>query len=448
MAIKVIMPQLGLTMTQGTVTKWLKKEGDWVEKGEPLLEVMTDKANMEVESPGTGILLKILAAEGTKVPITQVIAFLGEPGEKIDEALASAASGAPAEADVPQEASVTSDPQRRDGAKVFISPRARQAARRLNVDYTVIKGTGPDGRIVERDVIAFADSGVTKAGSPVKMTPVARKMAESYGIDAGEIAGLKEGQRITKADVLALQKSKEAAATPQAPDPGLKIIPLAGMRKIIAERMSYNVHTAAQVTLTTEVDMTETVRMREHLLPDIERAGGFRLSYTDILVKVVARALREYPHLNATLREDCIELISDINIGVAAAVKDGLVVPVVHRADTLSITEIGAKVKDLVIRARQGKLTPDDMHGGTFTISNLGMYDIDAFTPIINLPEAAILGVGRLVQKPVVFRGEIVPRWMMFLSLTFDHRLVDGAPSAEFLRRIKHFLENPYALLS
>lgn len=448
MAIEVIMPQLGLTMTQGTVTKWLKNEGEKVEKGEPLLEVMTDKANMEVESPDTGYLIKILAVEGTTVPITQVIGYLGQQGEVIDgEPVNSTTVDTRAESDVLQPAEPIVQKQQ-DGYRVFISPRAKKAAKRLNVDYLNISGTGPNGRIIERDVLTFVASGVNQSpAAAVKMTPLAQKMAADYGIEAEEFT-VTPGQRVTNQDVLLIHKKREANCMSKPIESAEEIIPFTGMRKIIAERMAYNVHTAAQVTLTTEVDMTETVRMREKLLPEIEQVGGFRVSYTDILVKVVARALHEFPNLNAALKEDHIQLVKDINIGVAVAVDRGLVVPVIRNANALSITQIGQKVKELVNKARNNKLSPDDMTGGTFTVSNLGMYDIDAFTPIINLPEAAILGVGRMVKKPVYINEEIVPRWMMYLSLTFDHRLVDGAPSAEFLRRIKSYLENPYTLLA
>lgn len=451
MAVEVLMPQLGLTMTTGTISRWLKKVGDYVEKGEPLLEVMTDKANMEVESPASGVLLKVLAREGVTVPITEVIAYIGEQGEETGNAPAPAGAGTmPAGGEEPGAETPAFTPGEDKGDRIFTSPRARRTARELEVSLAGLEGSGPGGRIVERDVIARArakQDGAEKAGA-VRVTPLAKKVAESCGIAAEELTGIKAGGRVTREDVLALHGRKTAAGEGDAPAPDIVTIPFSGIRKIIADKMALSVHTAAQVTLTTEVDMTETVRMREQLLPEIEKTGGNRVSYTDILVKVAARALRDFPRLNATLRGDYIELVRAINVGVAVAAGNGLVVPVVHRADTLSLTEICARIKDLVDRARRGKLLPDDMQGGTFTVSNLGMYEIDAFTPIINTPEAAILGVGRMVQKPVVVRGEIVVRWMMYLSLTFDHRLVDGAPAAEFLRRVKRLLENPYTLLA
>ncbi|MHB1042598.1 MAG: 2-oxo acid dehydrogenase subunit E2 [Eubacteriales bacterium] len=450
MAVEVLMPQLGLTMTAGTISRWLKKVGDCVEKGEPLLEVMTDKANMEVESPASGVLLKVLAQEGLTVPITEIIAYIGEQGEETGDAPAPAGAGStPAGGEEPRKQTPALTPERDKGDRNFTSPRARRAARELGVSLAGLAGSGPGGRIVERDVVARAgvqQNGAEKAGA-VRLTPLAKKVAESCGIAAAELTGIKAGGRVTREDVLALHGRKTAAAE-EAPAQVITTIPFSGIRKLIADKMSLSVHTAAQVTLTTEVDMTETVRMREQLLPEIEKTGGSRISYTDILVKVAARALSEFPRLNATLRGDCIELVRAINVGVAVAAENGLMVPVVHRADALSLKEICARTKDLVDRARRGKLRPDDMQGGTFTVSNLGMYEIDAFTPIINSPEAAILGVGRMVQKPVVVRGEIAVRWMMYLSLTFDHRLVDGAPAAEFLRRVKRLLENPYTLLA
>jgi len=451
MATEVILPLMGLTMTEGTITRWLKKEGDMVEAEEPLFEMMTDKSNVEIESPASGVLLKVLVPEEATVPIGTVVAYIGKPGEKLDNIPAApVGTGAvetPAEKETTQTKTVAAKPQLKEGEKISISPRAKKTAERLNVDYTAITGTGTNSRIEERDVIAFAESAAAKAGLEVKMTPLAKKIASENGISTYELVSLKDGGRVNSEDIKALQKSKAAAVAEQhavAPER----IPFKGIRKVIADRMSQSAHTIPRVTHSTEVDFTETVKLREKLLPEIEKTDGFRISYNDILVKVCAKALRDFPNINASLGDGYIELHPYVNIGVAVSTDAGLVVPVIRDADKLSIREIGLKFKALVKKARDGKLMPDDMNGGTFTISNLGMYDIDMFTPIINLPEVAILGVGRIVTKPRYVGGELVPRKMMILSLTFDHRVNDGGPAAEFLQRIKFYLENPLMLLS
>lgn len=391
MATEVILPQLGLAMEEGTIVKWLKGEGDHVEEGEPIVEIMTDKANVEVPSPAAGVLLKILVPEGQAVPVGAPIAYLGQPGEEVPVPQAAPAQPAP----LTRAGQARGEIPPRPEGKVQASPRARRLAEEHGIDLRTITGTGPGGRIVEEDV--------------------RRAIAQREQLREPVVEGT--------------------------------TIPVAGMRGAIARRMMESIHGSAQVTLATEVDATELVRLRKRLSPELERLHGVHLTYTDLLVKAVAIALREHPRLNARWEEKIIRILPEVHIGVAVALEDGLVVPVVRNADRLGIVEISRAIAALSEKARAGKLTYEEMTGSTFTITNLGMYDIDVFTPIINPPEAAILGVGRIVEKPVVVEGRVEVRSTMTLSLTFDHRIVDGAPAARFLQRVKELVENPYPLI-
>jgi pyruvate dehydrogenase E2 component (dihydrolipoamide acetyltransferase) len=318
----------------------------------------------------------------------------------------------------------------------------------------VLTGSGPNGRIVEQDVLDYAAAAeAVPAAEPPKATPVAVRTAEALGVDLSAVQASGPGQRITKADVLS------AAPTPPAPAPAAPAavpeqtvaerVPMAGVRRIVAERMAASHDQTARVTLVTEADATDFVAARERLKASVAEVWGFAPGFNDLLGIIVARALREFPYMNARLSEDgqAVERLSAINLGLAVDTERGLLVPVVRNADQKGLRAFGAEFRELVERAREGRSLPDDLSGGTFTITNLGMYDIDAFTPIINLPEAAILGVGRIQAKAVIRDGEIVARHMWSLSLVFDHRLVDGAPAARFLQRIKELVENPFLLL-
>lgn len=375
LATKVIMPRLSLTMKEGTVVQWFKKEGESVEKGEPLVEVMSEKVTYDIEAPSSGVLRKILAAEGAEVPIDAAIAIITAPEEELPE-LEETKKGVLA---VPVEEIQVS---REKTGRFLASPAAKRLAKEYGVDLAQVVGTGPEGRIVERDVERF----------------------------------IREKLRLAP-------KVKE-------------IIPLTGIRKTVAERVSLSFRTAPHSTITMEVDMTEASKLREKT----------QFSYTEILVKAVAEALKKHPMINSTLEEDKIKVFEDINIGIAVATEKGLVVPVVRNADKKSLPEIASEIKELVEKAREGKLTKEDVSGGTFTITNLGMFGVDVFTPIINPSETAILGVGRIIEKPVVVGGEIKIKPMMTLSLSYDHRVIDGAPAAQFLKTIKETLEKPFTV--
>lgn len=406
MATEVIMPQLGLTMEEGTIGKWIKQEGDKVNVGEVLVEITTDKLSSEIESEVEGVLLKIVAQEGEDIPVKGVIAIIGEEGEKVDTPQAPKAAEepkaeeAPKSIEAPKPASVT------ETGRIKASPLAKKIALDLGVDLTKVTGTGPNGRIVQKDVLA------------AEAQPAAQK-SESAPAQAKVVP----------------------ASAPVAAQSGDIVKPLTNMRKVIAKRMQTSKNTAPHVTITTEVNVDKTIALRSKLNA---KNTDVRFSYTDILVKMAAVALRNYPKLNSSITEDSIILHDKVNVGVAVALDDGLIVPVVKDADRKGLKAITKETKDLISKARSNTLSPDEMAGATFTISNLGGYDIDGFTPVINLPEAAILGVGRIVKKPIVNENdEIVPASMMVLSLSFDHRVIDGAQAAEFLKAIKGYLEDP-----
>jgi len=453
MATKVILPKLGQTMEEGTIVEWLKKEGDPVERGDILFQVESDKAVLEVEARAKGVLRKILVDKGVKVPVLTVVGIIAEPDEDISSLLAEVEGGAPqaeaapsaeAPATTPEAPPATSEavtPQtteapapKREGGRIFASPRARKLARERGVDLSLIQGTGPNGRIIEKDVLAYLER------QPAA-TPLARKVAAKLGVPLEQVPAA--GARVTAAQVQAAVQAPIAAPPAEG-----EITPLEGVRAVIAEHMAVSAHTTAAVTLTTVVDATEFVALRNKLKEALADELGFSVSYNDLLAFIVARCLREFPYMNVRLEEEGIRHLQEVNIGIAVDSERGLLVPVIRNVDKMGIKEIAQASRDLIIRAREGRALPDELSGGTFTITNLGMFGIDMFTPIINLPECAILGVGRIRPEPTVKDGEIVVRQRMWLSLTFDHRLVDGAPAARFLQGIARYIETPYLLLT
>ncbi len=416
MATTVIMPKQGLQMTEGMITRWLVREGQPVEAGAPLFIMETDKLSIEIMASASGILLQILRQEGETVPITEPIALIGDPGEAV--------AGPP---------------------RIFATPRARSLAAEQAIELGSLTGSGPEGLIVERDV----QTRLAAMPAPPRVTPLAAKLAAQHDVPLAAVTGTGNRGKITRADVevsLAARTAAPAdpAAAEHAPAPaaGSPLIPLTGMRKAIAERMKLSLQEMAQANHRLKVDMSEVVRLREQF-----KAAGIKVSYTDLLIKVVARALADFPILNATLTPEGIRLNPEVNIGVAVALDDGLVVPVLTGANRLALRDIATAAEMLITRARQGLLQPDDLRGGTFTITNLGMFDIDEFTAIINPPESAILAVGKIEKTPVVRADAVVIRPIMTLSLTYDHRIIDGAPAARFLQRIKQLLQEPLLLL-
>ena len=439
MAKVVVMPKLGLTMTEGTISSWLKKEGDAVKEGEPMFEVETDKLTNTIEASATGILRKIIAGEGSTVPVLDKIAVIAAADEDISGLLSGAAAPAPAAeaasaASAPAAAAAAAAPS---GERVAASPRAKKLAKEKGIDLALVKGTGPNGRITEDDVNNYVPAPPAPAGSGVKASGLAAKVAGDIGVD---LAAVPAHGRVLAADILAfLENSREKGAE----NPLEETVPMNGMRKAIAKNMLASHMTSPTVTFNLGVDMSAMRDYREQL-----KARDIKVSYTDLLVKFVARALTEFPLLNCSVEDNKIIYKHYVNMGVAVALDSGLVVPNVTDADKKTLTQIHAEVKELADAAREGKLPMEKLHGGTFTITNLGMYGIESFSPIINQPEVAILGVTTMEDRPVVRSGEIVIRPIMNLSLTADHRVVDGSVAAEFLQRVKTLLENPALILA
>jgi len=502
-------------MTRGKVVKWLKQNGEQVEKGQPIVVVMSKKITYEMEAPASGVL-RIVAQPKESRPVTKVIGFILKPGEPMPETEKAApptpspwegegrgegapvpsqgegrgegapvpsqgegrGEGAPAPSQGEGRGEGAPAPAKEKPRQVRSSPAARRLARELGVDITRVQGTGSSGRIAESDVQRFYDE-----QSRVQATPLARRMAEEEGLDLAQIQGTGPGGRITEDDVL---RVLEGPALSEAEGRGglatalPRIIPFAGMRQAIAEGMMESLHSMAQLTLTARADVTGMVELRDVL----RQRWDARISYTDLIVKAVALALREHPILNSTLVGEEIVLHDEVNIGVAVALPPsfppiggdeggespiggdeggespiggdeggespiggdeggGLIVPVVRQVDQKSVLEIHQAVQNLAKRARKDALSVDEVTGGTFTITNLGMYGVDTFTPIINPPEAAILGVGCITEELALANGQVVARSKMALSLTIDHRIVDGAPGAAFLQTLVQFLEHP-----
>lgn len=392
MAIPVIMPKLGQTMEEGTIERWRVKEGDRVNKGDVILEVTTDKATIEVESYDAGTVLKILRREGETVPVKEVIAYLGEPGEEI-----------PAE---PPTAPGETAKEEKEEAK----PSAPSQA--------------------------VAPASPPEAGGRIKASPLARKLAKEKGIDLSTVVGTGPGGRIVEADVLAAaEKAASGASAPAAAPPaGAGVEPLSPMRRVIAERLGAAKREIPHFYLTMEVDMSAAKAFR---------ASGGKFSYTHLLVAACARALVDVPGMNVSFTPQGLVRHSSANVGVAVALEDGLVVPVVREAERKTLTQIAAELDGLVEKARSGKLTPEEYQGGTFTISNLGMFGVDFFYAIVNPPEAAILAVGAIKDRPVAVEGKVEVRPVMTLSLSADHRAVDGAVGARFLARVAEILSSP-----
>ncbi len=456
MAHEVVMPQLGLSMEAGRIAAWLKASGDMVHPGQPLIEVESDKANIEVEAVARGILQIVAPAGPHDIPVGSVIAYLcaeDEVAPVASSAVVPAVDTPPSPGAVTSPSPLPSAPTRR----LPSSPAARRRARELSLDWTLAIGTGPNGRIRERDILHLAAERASAPAAPapasldITISPLARKLAERLGLTLDILAQRYPGQRIERDDVeaavreLLQQRPAAQPVEPPAAPPAFVRRPLSGLRRLIAERMAVSAHTSAPVTLNTEVDASELVHLRETLKQKAPPAP----SYNAILAKITAVALLEHPDLNATFEDDEIVAWQSVHLGIAVDTARGLVVPVIRHVEQRSLADLAGEMEELLQRAQAGKALPNELSGGTLTLTNLGAYGVDSFTPIINPPQVAILGVGRLLRKPVAAdEGSITVRTMLGLSLTFDHRLVDGAPAARFLARIKQLIESPYLWLA
>ncbi|QLI78666.1 dihydrolipoamide acetyltransferase family protein [Bacillus pumilus] len=436
---EIFMPKLSSTMEIGTLLQWFKEEGDSVEIGEPLFEIMTDKINIEVEAYDDGIFLKKYYEADDQIPVNAVIGYIGEANEQVPSeppAQADEDSSESSESSSPDSSSSSStEAPKTSDEKVRATPAARKTAKDHHVAIQEVSGTGPKGRVQKRDVEAVVQS----SEKDRRVSPLAEKVAAREGIDLAAVSGSGAHGKIMKSDVQAATQTAEASP--------VKTQKFAGMRKVIADRMSQSAFTAPHVTLTSEIDMTKAKEVRQQLLPAIEKETGYRLSFTEIIIHAVSHVLTRHPQINMTFEQNELHFHEDVHIGLAVAVKDGLMVPVISHANQKGLKQLTKEAKEIGRNARDQKLLPDQLKGSTFTISNLGMYAIDTFTPIINQPEVAILGVGRIQDKPVAVDGEIQVRPMMGVSLSFDHRVVDGAPAAAFLTDLKKVLEQPFELL-
>jgi pyruvate dehydrogenase E2 component (dihydrolipoamide acetyltransferase) len=458
------MPKFEMTQETGKVLAWLKNEGQLVEKGEPLLEVETDKVNQEVEAPASGILAAISAPPGQVVPIATPIAYILKPGETmgvsqrdvsfVGTAGARAGANAPVE---PKRETVAPAAEENNHAKA--TPLAVRLAESNGIDLNKLAGTGPLGRITKEDVEAAIAAAVTPiVEGKFPAVPAARRLAKELGVDLRDVQGTGPGGRIQSIDVETALASAASAEAPVAVPAlasaapltqaavGLAVrrtIPLTNIRKVIAERMTASVREAPQFTVSVDVDMRRALGIVEDLKA-ATTADKPKVTLTALIVKACAWALRQHPEANASFQGDAITEWDEVNVGVATAIDSGLIVPVVKTADTLGLRATATQLADLSGRAREGKLKLDDLQGGTFTVSNLGMFGIDRFEAILNPPQAAILAVGRVAKRAEVTdddRVEIRP--MAALTLTSDHRVLDGASAAKFLATLKKVLEHP-----
>lgn len=436
-----------MTMKMGKVSKWFKNEGDSVEKGENLFEVETEKITNRIESSGTGTLFQIVVAAGTTVPIGTILAVIAEENEH-PERIEGLQAGEVAEVDSgksPESKKAETNPK--ETKRIVSTPSARRVAKELGVDLALVEGTGPDGKVKEEDVIKFHE----ELPPAPRITPLAAEMAKQADLDLSKITGSGENGKITSGDI----EKFLASATPEIPDApsgvkmvGVKVIPFEGMRRAIADNMHASLRNAAQLTVFTEVDVTEMVRFKDLVKAEYKADESVKISYNDIIVMATARALVRHPIMNSTLVGEEILVHDSVHLGIAVALPEGLIVPKLRNAQKKPLLQIAGEVRQLAQKAREGALSVEDVTNGTFTISNVSMLGMDGFTPVLNPPETGILGVGRVVEKPAVFNGEIAIRHMMTLSLTFDHRIVDGAPAMTFLRDLARYLEQPMLIMA
>ena len=409
MAFEILMPQLGLTMEEGTVTQWLKQEGDPVKAGEAVLEITTDKLTNEVTSEHDGVLLKIVAQEGEDIPVKGLLGYIGQAGEQVGDAAAPTPAAAPAPAPAAPTAPAAAPTAAPSGVRIRISPYARKLAAGLGVDYSHLTGSGPSGRIVAKDILAAAEA--QKAAPAAPAAAPAAPAPKRGGLE------LMDGDTVVK---------------------------LSGMRKVVAERMLQSHTEIPPVTQNTKVDVTALMQFRKSLA----ETAGKKFSVNDLILKATAKVLRRHPEILVSYDNGQIIQRAHVNLGMAVALDAGLIVPVIRDADKMGLEELAAKAKDLATRAKDNQLTTDEYKGSTFSVSNLGMFGIETFTPIVNQPDAGILGVCAIQDELVMDdEGSISKHQVMRLSFTFDHRLIDGAVAAKFIMDLRDLLQSPMNIL-
>lgn len=449
MPIPFIMPKMDMDQESVLIVEWLKKEGERVEKGEPVVSVETDKITSDIEAPESGILAGILYHENQEAPVTKVVAYILQEGESLPAGLAGGGKAAEVAAPVVEEKATAK-------STVKATPLAAKIADGMNLDLASVPASG--AKVTKADVLVAHEKQTAQAEAPrPAATPAARKLGHEQGLDLATVSGSGPRGRVQVADVQAALNhtptSEAAAKTAQKPVAGgermSQSVPMLGKRKRIAERLTESYQSTPHIYLTVEVDMSKAETCRTHLNAHAEKLGRAKISMTALLTKMVALTLKKHPYLNASLIDEHIELWEDVNIGIATAVDNGLLVPVVHGADGLGVAAINEQMRYLTQQARANALTREEVDGGTFTISNLGMFGIHSFTAIINPPQSAILAVGGIVRKPVVVDDQdtVAVRPMMMMTLSVDHRIVDGAVGAAFLADLVGLLETPVLVL-
>ncbi len=444
---EIYLVKVGMNMTEGVVEEWYIADGATVDKGELLYRLETEKVNLDVDAETSGIV-KHFVGEGVTMKPGDVVGYIYAAGEAIPDALPQAQAAAELVAESAPAAPSPAQPAASSavGGRILSSPAARRLAGELNVDVAALHGSGPGGRIVETDVQTAADA-AQPAAAPPPSSPMARKLARELGVNLAQLRGTGPSGRITKQDVERAAAEDSATASAPAFTSGEdRIVPVRGMRRTIAARMFESLRSSAQLTMDMDANMDDAVKLRNQLV-DEWRDEGVRPTYTDLVIRAAAKALERHPLMNSVFGETAMTLRGDINVGMAVALEEGLIVPVVRHANRLSMKELAVESGRLAKAARDGALTPDDLQDGTFTVSALGMFGVDAFTPIINAPQSGILGVNRL-RDDLKWVGEAPTKTqVMRLSLTWDHRALDGAPAAEFLAAVRDLLEAPFRLL-
>ena len=459
MATSIVMPQLGYDMREGTVVRWIKQEGDEVVANEVIAEIETDKAIVEFKPTTGGVLRRIVAGEGEAVPVGQLIAVIGDADEALPDDLARpAAAGASAPTPAPEPAAAVAatpaDPHVAPTGEVRASPIARRLARERGVDLVSITGSGPGGRIVEADVLAAAEAATAAAiAGRILASPLARRLAREQGLNLATIAGTGPGGRIVEADVTAAAAA--LAAAPPAPGPAAEAPPalaegaeradLSRMRLAIASVTSGSKREAPHFYVAADIDMTSAMSLRRDINDELPASS--RVSVNDLIVKASALAIGNHPKFNSFFRGDHLQMNPSVNVGIAIALESGLIVPGIPQCESKTLAQIAAASRDLVDRANNGTLQAEEYTGTTYSVSNLGMFDVDSFTAIIFPPHAAILAVGAVKEQPVARDGQLAIAEIMKATLSVDHRVADGAEAAQFLMEIKRLLEKPVSLL-
>ena len=441
MSVEIIMPKAGMSMEEGTIVKWLKSEGDEIKEGEPIVEILTDKVNMEVEAESSGFLIKKVRFEDEVLPVFTVIGYIGEKGEAVSETEEKAKT-----AEVIKDEKKPDKKETEENSVFFnkslmqsdklnrATPAARKKARDNNLNLGDIPGSGPKGRVQLADVESFA------AGSTVKATPLARKIAGQEGIDLDGISGTGAKGKIFKRDLV-------LNTAPEIISKEAELKPYSGIRKVIGDRMTESQFSAPTFTLNIEVGVNKLLKLKDKIAAPLMDETGEKLTINDLLILAVSRGVRKYPDINVSLTDKGILCHKEINVGFAVSGNGVLMVPVVKNTEDKGIRNILTEGKALIKKAREGKLGAAEQSGSTITLSNLGMYGVHYFNPIINQPNSCIIGVGTIEEKPVAKAGKISVKKVIYLSATFDHRVIDGALGAEFMQYVKKLIEDPYSLL-